>query len=247
MNKGQVTGLRGQTRIWSSCIVGTNFFTDCVGNEVTIFNPHLIVGYYNTFGTPLYWGLDFVNPLIYSETIYPIQSSLPFDSENYATTYAYRNFASQNQEVNGVNQDQPPSAPITLSNYELSSGINELFFYWYKTISNDQSALRASNLGNPFLKDSATPDNIGNHGATQINNNFASFSSFNVIDMLDESYCDLSKYFVVNQTNSDLGVIRSLDQGILDDISQYLTNQLYIQIMYLDRGKGFEFSRTLIP
>ena len=45
MNKAQVTGLRGQTRLWSSALVDVNFFTECINNEVTIYNPHLIVGY----------------------------------------------------------------------------------------------------------------------------------------------------------------------------------------------------------
>ena len=66
--------------------------------------------------------------------------------------------------------------------------------------------------------------------------------------MLDESYCDISKYFVHNQTTAWGGVTRTLDGAILTDWeTAFQSGDFLIQIMYLDRGHGFEFERTLIP
>lgn len=250
MNKGQVTGLRGQTRVWSSALVNTEFFTECIDAGVTIYNPHLIVGYYHLWGMPLFMNLDFIEsaPLIGWENINVTTQSLPFDRENYATTYAYRNFSSQNQEVNGVSQDEPPTAPVSLSNYSFNFG--EQFFYWYKTIDNGMSKGRSGlqTPDNPFLKTALNADNIGNHDATQINNNFSSFSAFNFIDMLDESYCDVSKYFVRNQNVPYGGVFRTLDQPTFDNwVANTDCSDFYIQFLYMDRGHGFEFDRQLIP
>jgi hypothetical protein len=250
MNKAQVTGLRGQTRLWSSTIVDTQFFTDAIDSKVTIYNPHLIVGYYHLWGMPLFMNLDFDvnNPLVDWQSINVQTESLPFDSENYANTYAYRNFASQNQEVNGVNQDVPPSSPVTLSKYNYQ--LSELIFYWYKTINEGISQGRSGTQtpNNPFLKTTTYPDNIGNHNATQINNNFASFSAFNWIDMLDESYCDIAKYFVRNNATPFGGVQRVLNSVVFNDwVLNMSCAGFLIQILYMDRGKGFEFNRQVIP
>ena len=252
MNKAQVNGMRGQSRTWSSTVVPTGFFTECVGNQVTIYNPHLIVGYYHIWGMPLYMNFDFSTdfPLIGWETIFPNTQSLPFDAMNYASNYSYTTFSSQTQTTtNGTPFPAPPSpiAPFTYSDYNYSIG--EMFFYWYKTINGGMSDGRlTNNPNNPFTKTISSHDEVGNSAVTSINNNFASFSSFNFIDMLDESYCDLSKYFVHNTTTAWGGVNRVLDGGVL---ASWQTNlecgDFLIQIMYLDRGHGFEFERTLIP
>jgi hypothetical protein len=251
MNKAQVNGMRGQSRTWSSTIVPTGFFTECVNNDVTIYNPHLIVGYYHLWGMPLYMNFDFSAdfPIVRWESIYPNTQGLPFDGMNYASNYAYTTFSSQTQtKTNGTPFPDPPSPidPVTLSNYNYSMG--EQFYYWYKTINDTMSdGRKTNNPNNPFVKTTSVPDQVGTSNVTSINNNFASFSSFNIIDMLDESYCDLSKYFVHNTTTAWGGVVRNLDQANLNNwITNFACADFFIHIMYMDRGHGFEFDRQVI-
>lgn len=251
MNKAQVNGMRGQSRTWSSTIVDIQFFSECVANSVTIYNPHLIVAYYTQYGCPLYWNLDFSVPIIANEFTYPNTQSLPFDAMNYASNYAYTPFSTLTQVKQGggaLPQPPSPTSPITLSNYDLAP-VPELFYYWYKIIDPQQSEGRSS-LGvygqNVLLKGTSFHDEVGTQAVTSINNNFSSFSAFNFIDMLDESYCDISKYFVYNQTTTWGGVVRTLDAGIWSTWENFYP-ETRIQIMYLDRGHGFEFERTLVP
>ena len=151
MNKAQVNGMRGQSRTWSSTIVNTPFWTDCVGNQVTIYNPHLIVGYYHLWGMPLFMNLDFDAdfPLIGWESVFPNTQSLPFDAMNYAMNYAYSPFSSFTQTKAGGVIPQPPNptAPITLSNYDYS--LDERVFHWYKTIDTGMSKARQDTTHNP--------------------------------------------------------------------------------------------------
>jgi len=253
MNKAQVNGMRGQSRTWSSTIVNTPFFTECEANSVSILNPHLIVGYYHLWGMPLFMNLDFDAdaPLVVWDNIYPNTQSLPFDGMNYASNYAYSPFSSFTQTKAGGSLPAPPDpiAPLTLSNYDYTIG--EQFFYWYKTIDTGMSKARGGGVltpNNPFMKTTTYHDEIAINPVTSINNNFSSFSAFNFIDMLDESYCDISKYFVHNQTTAWGGIGRTLDSAVLTSWqNEFQCGDFLIQIMYLDRGHGFEFERTLIP